>query len=260
MSIPMAVVVLAGVAGGLSLAACGGASLGSESRPKSGAEVVVFAASSLREPFTELARSFEQRHPGARVRLNLAGSSTLVRQLAAGAKTDVLVTADRQSMERGVANGDVGGLPRTLATNELAIIAQPRLRTRVHGLGDLATKRLRLALGAPQVPIGRYTSAAFAKAGHPLPRASQEPSVKAVVTRVALGEADAGVVYRSDLGPVRDRAIGVRLPERHRVTAEYRIALTTAGVRSGPARSFLEYATSRAGDAALSRAGFSPPR
>lgn len=196
------------------------------------AEPRVFAAASLRDAFTAIG--------GAE--LVFDGSAALLRQLRDGARADVLATADRESME-------VSGLPGAVvfARNRLAIAVARGNPRGVRGLADLS--RVRVALAGPSVPAGRYARQAFANARLAVPRASEEQSVRAVVAKVALGEADAGIVYVTDL------TAGV---EGFPVAPEVSVAYLAAPV-TDRGRDFVASLLSERGRAVLAAHGFLPP-
>ena len=159
----------------------------------------MFAASSLTEAFGSLGAAFESAHPGVDVRFNFAASSALAQQIAEGAPADVFVSADEPNMAKVVEGADVVGSPVVVARNRLSIAVEKGNPKRITSLGDLARPGTVVVLCAPAVPCGRYAAAALSKAGVTVKPASLEENVKAVVTKVALGEADAGIVYVTDV-------------------------------------------------------------
>lgn len=234
---------LAGVVVGLSgiVASCGG---GDE-------RVVVFAASSLTDVFDRLEVEFEEMYPDADVIVNAAGSSSLVAQLADGAPVDVLVTADRDTMATAVASTEMADAPIVLARNELVIAVERGNPLGVTSLDDLTD--LVVVLAAPDVPAGAYSRSVLACAGVDVEPSSLEQSVRSVAAKVALGEADAGLVYRTDVSADLD---AVDVPDGCQVGAEYPIVLV---VDSPVARRFVDFATGGAGVRALSDEGFVLP-
>src|SRR6266540_2943795 len=171
----------------------------------------VFAAASLAEAFEQIAREFERAHPEARVQLNLAGSQQLATQIEQGAAADVFASADRRWMDYLVERGRVAGEPAVFARNRLVVIVPRTKPARIGRLQDLARPGVKLVLGAEAVPVGKYSrevlqnlsrseafDAAFAR--RVLANVvSEEENVKSVVGKVQLGEADAGLCYRSDV-------------------------------------------------------------
>ncbi|HET7488732.1 MAG TPA: molybdate ABC transporter substrate-binding protein [Acidimicrobiales bacterium] len=237
------------------LAAAGTACGGSRSAGGStGGPLVVFAAASLTEPFQALARTFQSQHPGVGVRFNFAASSALARSLREGADADVLATADEATMATAVAAGDARG-PVVFVRNRPAILVAPGNPEHLAGLADLARPGVVLALCAPEVPCGALAAAAFRSAGVTPAPATLEPDVKAVVAKVVLGEADAGVVYRSDVRAAGAKASGVDV-DAPGVENAYPIAVATAARHRAAARQWVDLVLSAAGRRALVAAGF----
>src|SRR2546423_11168819 len=160
-----------------------------------------------------------REHQGVGVACACAGPSALAGNWQEGAPADVLATADNTTMQQAVAAGDAVG-PHVFAKNRLEIVVPRGSPKEVAGLADFGRLRV-VALAAPSVPAGRYAAEAFARAGLPLPPASQEPDVRAVLTKVELGEADAGVVYVTDGLAAGDRVTRVTIPPEHNVVASY---------------------------------------
>ncbi|MCY3505858.1 MAG: molybdate ABC transporter substrate-binding protein [Chloroflexi bacterium] len=241
------------VTGALAVAALGLGACGDGEEPTE--TITVFAAASLTEAFGELAAAFEAEHPGVTVRLSFAGSATLRTQILEGAPADVFASASPDE----VAALDVAGLvveERGLATNTLVVA------TGEDGIGsfeELALPGLRLVLAAEAVPAGRYARESLALAGSDFAGRvlanvrSNEASVRATLAKVELGEADAAIVYASDLRAADEGVRAIAIPERFRVAAEYRIALLS---ESDGARAFVAFVTSARGMATLARHGF----
>jgi len=229
--------------------------------PAPAAELSVSAAASLTEAFRALARSFEERSPGTGVRLNLAGSPTLVAQVREGAPVDVVALADEVTLRPLVEAGAVE-TPRIFARNRLVIVVPDGNPRGIHGLADLARPGLVVALAAPAVPAGRYARQAFAAAGVTPPAASEELDVKAVVMRVALGEADAGVAYATDVraASAAGAAVqGIALREAHDVVARYPIAVVARASHPRDAAAFVAFVRGDEGRRILAEHGFLPP-
>lgn len=221
--------------------------------------ITVFAAASLTGPFRTIAKDFETANPGTTVELDFAGSSTLARQIGEGARADVFASADETTMKQVVDAGEVAGAPRPFAGNRLAIIVPRGNPNHVSGLADLARAGMVVSLAAAGVPVGHYAVEGFGKAGVPVPNASQEADVKAVVTRVSMGEADAGVVYVTDVAAGADKVEAVAIPDAHNVVARYPIATLRGAPNPTGARAFVAYVLSPPGQGALERAGFLAP-
>ncbi|MEU5878803.1 molybdate ABC transporter substrate-binding protein [Spirillospora sp. NPDC047279] len=245
-------------AGVLGAGALGGCGSGSGSAA-TGGTATVFAAASLTGAFTDLKERFEAAHPGRSVRLNFGASSTLVTQLTHGAPADVFASADQANMDKAVKAGVTDGTPSTFARNSLALIVRPGNPKRITGLADLRRGGIVVSLCAPAVPAGRYAAQAFAKARVPAPRAGGETDVKQVVTRVSLGEADAGVVYVTDARAAGSRVSTVAIPPAHNVTAAYPASVIKGGPDTAAGRAFLAFLTSAAGRTVLAGHGFQSP-
>lgn len=235
------------VASLLGSAACGGSS-GDDATT-----LHVLAAASLSEAFTEIGADFEQDHPGVKVVFDFAGSQDLVAQIGQGAPADVLATADTSTMER--VSGDTT-TPQVFATNELAVAVAPENPLGVTGLASLADPDLKVVLAAPEVPAGRYSADVLARAGVTVKPVSLEENVKGVVAKVALGEADAGIVYVSDVRAAGGEVGGVTIPSDQNVTATYPIATLKEAGSTFMADQFVKYVLSDAGQQTLRRFGF----
>jgi molybdate transport system substrate-binding protein len=228
-----------------------------------GNDATVLAASSLSEAFGELARVYERSHPGSRVLLELAASPTLAAQVRAGARFDVLATADERTMA-DVWRAGLVDRPASLATNRLVVIAPADDPGGIRGVEDLARPGVRVILAQRDVPAGAYAREALAALGIESAVESNVVSnaldVKAVAAAVALGEADAGIVYATDVTrELRDRVRVFPLPERISVRATYPIALATEPEHAVGGRAFLDLARSATGREILAAHGFGPP-
>lgn len=223
------------------------------------AEVSVFAAASLTAAFRAVATAFEAQHPGTKVSFNFAGSPALVQQIREGAPADVFASADEATMQKLVEAGAVSGTPRIFAGNLLQIVVAKGNPHRITGLADLGKPGLIVVLCGDAVPCGRYGLEAFAKAGAKAPAGSREPDVKAVLNKVALGEADAGLVYVTDVRAARDKVEGIDLPVAHNVVARYPIAGLRDGAHPDAARAFIEFVLSDPGTKILGEHGFQSP-
>ncbi|WP_211329025.1 molybdate ABC transporter substrate-binding protein [Thermomonospora umbrina] len=221
--------------------------------------LTVFAAASLTESFTALGRTFERTHPGVDVRFSFGGSSTLAQQIAQGAPADVFAAASPATMKPVADDGLTSGAPRTFARNRLVIAVPPGDRGRVRTLRDLARGGLKVVLCAPQVPCGAAARTALAAAGVEVTPVSQEQDVKAVLTKVRMGEADAGLVYRTDVRAAGADVAGVEFPESARAINDYPIAVLAEGRQPGLARRFADLVLSARGRATLAGAGFEVP-
>lgn len=229
-------------------------------------EVVVFAASSLREAFTALAPIFEAEHPGVAVRLSFAGSQDVRTQIAQGAPADVFASADALHM---AALGSLGrvGRPETFARNEPVIAVAREFGGGITSLADLPRAE-RLVIGGPGVPIGRYTIQILDRASRTDPTfrarvearvVSRELNVRQVLAKVSLGEADAAIVYRSDVIAAGDRVNVVSIPATLNVVAKYPIAVVADAPHPALARAWVDLVLSPRGQAVLRDAGFDAP-
>jgi molybdate transport system substrate-binding protein len=243
------------IAGGFLALALVGAACGSDS--SSSNAVTVFAASSLTDAFTELGDAFTQANPDADLTFSFASSSDLARQVIEGAPGDVYASADLANMAKVTDAGAVAGEPTVFATNSAEIIVGPGNPLGITGLGDLATRDLVVVVCAPEVPCGTYAAEIFDRAGVTVTPDSLEDNVKAVVTKVTLGEADAGVVYVTDVEAAGEAASGVEIPADVNVVADYPIV----AVSDNPvARAFIDFVMSTAGQDILASYRFAPPR
>lgn len=235
--------------------------------------LTVFAAASLAAPLRELGHEFEQAEPGVRVRLNLAGSQQLVAQLRQGADADVFASADERTMAVADSSGLLAAPSVTFAHNALAVIVPRANRARLTRLEDLARPGIKLVIGADAVPVGHYTRVLLAKLaprqGYPAGYArrvlanvvSEEENVRAVLNKVQLGEADAGVVYRSDVLPALARQVSILpLPKDVNVLVAYPIAVLRSTKDRALAERFQALVCSARGHAVLARHGMSPAR
>lgn len=246
----------------LLLAACAGPG-GEAGAPRGGRELVVLAAASLTEAFGEIGEAFEETHPGATVTFSFGPSDGLAAQIREGAPADVFASASPAWMDDVEENGP-GILHRAdFARNLLVVITPPDDPGGVSALEDLARPGLRLVLAAPGVPAGGYARQVLENAGI-ADRAlanlvSNEEDVKGVVQKVLLGEADAGIVYRTDVTPaVRDQLRTVEIPHEVNVVAVYPIGVVASSDHPALARAFVDEVLGP-GQGILRRYGFLPP-
>lgn len=231
----------------------------------------VFAAASLADGFGELGRRLEAREPGLAVRFNFAGSQQLAAQLGQGAAADVFASADERWMEAVRAGGLLAGDPVVFARNELVVIVPRTNPGRIANLADLARGGIKLVLGADAVPVGRYARTALRNLSRDPALGpdyatrvlrnvvSEEENVKSVAGKVQLGEADAGIVYRSDVTPSLARFLTViEIPPGANVVASYPVALLRGGREGAAARAFVDLVLSPEGQRVLERRGLLP--
>lgn len=218
--------------------------------------VTVLAAASLTDAFRAAGERFQALHPGVRIELDFAGTPTLVAQVERGAPADVFAAADEASMQRLEQGGFLSGTASVFARNRLAIAVGAGNPKRIARLADLARPGLVVALCAPAVPAGRYATEAFARAGVAVPEASREVDVRAVLTRVTLGEADAGIVYATDIRTAGDKVAAIDIPEARDIVARYPIAVLKDARDRRDAEDFVAFVLSPAGQEILKRFGF----
>lgn len=246
----LAVAALLGAAPVPPLTACGSGPDGD------GQPVTVLAAASLRDVLPEVARRHETDRPDTTLRLSFGGSQELVAQVRQGLPADAVVTADTATMD---ALGDRTAQVRTVAENRLTLVTAPG---NPHGLAtpaDLAAPDLRVVLAAPQVPAGRYARALLADANVHVTPVSEATSVRGVLSAVLLGEADAGVVYATDVAAAGDRVTEVPLADAHRTATTYPAAVLRDAPRRARAADFLAWLGSAPARELLREAGFTLP-
>ena len=231
-------------------------SCSSNSSAKETGELTVFAASSLKDSFTTIGTQFEAAHPGVKVTFNFAGSGDLATQIGQGSPADVFASADEATMAKAV--GSSGATAKRFASNLLAIIVAANNPKKITGLADLARSDVALVIGAPEVSIGKYSAQVLDKAGVKVSPKSLEQNVKAIVAKVTLGEADAGIVYITDVQAAGAKAAGVSIPADVNVVAHYPIVVLHNAPHAALAAKFVAYVVSADGQQVLAKAGFGP--
>ncbi|WP_378148583.1 molybdate ABC transporter substrate-binding protein [Cnuibacter sp. UC19_7] len=222
--------------------------------------ITVFAAASLKQTFTDLASRFEDAHPGVTVELTFAGSSDLVTQITEGAPADVFASADAKNMAKLTDAGLVdSAAPVDFATNVLEIAVPPGNPAGVTSFSDLARPDVKVVICAPQVPCGSATAAIEQSTGVTLSPVSEESSVTDVLGKVSSGEADAGLVYVTDVAAAGDAVDGVPFPESSGAVNTYPIAPVSASANPAVARAFVEFIAGAEGRTVLAAAGFGAP-
>ena len=220
--------------------------------------VTVLAASSLTEAFEVVGERFERAHPDTALELSFAASSELAAQIQQGAPADVFASADEENMQNVVDSRDVTAEPAVFARTRLEIAVEEGNPRDIAGLDDLDESGLVVILCAEQVPCGRFADEALANAGVSVTPASRAQNVKAALTPVELGEADAAIVYVTDV-QASGQVEGVVIPDDLNVAASYLIApIAEAGNRDAAA-AFIEYVHSDRGQAVLREFGFLAP-
>lgn len=247
---PPAVAALA-----LVLAGCGGVAPAETAGPQD-RTLTVFAAASLTDVFTELETRFEAGNPGVEVVLNLGASSDLAQQLVNGGPADVFASASTSTMATVTEAGLVEGTPEVFARNRLQIVTAPGNPEGVTGFADLARPDLQVVVCAPQVPCGAAAERIEEATGITLTPVSEEPDVRSTLGRVSTGNADAGLVYVTDVGSAGAAVEGVDFPEADRAVTDYPIGVLTTAPQPELARAFADLVTGADGQAVLAGAGF----
>lgn len=245
-----------------------GAGAGCAPRPDAQARTLtVFAAASLTDALGEIGANFEAANPGTTVTLNMAGSSQLAAQIVEGAPADVFASANAAQMQAAIESGRIAAdAPRTFVSNRLSVIVPADNPAGITALEDLGGAPLLLVLAVPGVPVRQYTDEIVAQLGSDFAAAfyanvvSEEDNVRQVVAKVALGEADAGIVYTSDVTPdVADSVLQIAIPDAQNVIATYPVAVLNDTPAPALAQAFVDYLLSADGQAILQRWGFGAP-
>lgn len=246
--------------GALVVSACGGGNASSSDDGELSGKLTVFAAASLQESFTELKKEFEREHPDVDVKLSFAGSSQLVRQLERGAPADVFASADEAQMTKAVDADTMAGKPTTFVRNKLQIAVPKGNPADVDGLGAFGAEKPRIAVCAKQVPCGAAARKALDAADIDLRADTLEQDVKAVLTKVRLGEADAGLVYRTDVISAGDKVEGVDFDGADKALNDYGIGTTADAPNSAAGRAFVKFVGSAKAQGKLADYGFETDR
>ena len=227
--------------------------------PSAAGSIVVFAASSLTDAFKAMGDAFTAKNPGAKVTFNFAGSSDLVTQIANGAPADVFVSADESNMKKVTDAGNNAGDPVIVARNSFEIIVGKGNPKGITGLADLAKPGNIVVLCAEAVPCGKGAATILKNAGVALTPKSLEDKVKGVVTKVTAGEADAGIVFVTDVKAAGDKAAGVEIPAASNVISKYPIVVTKEATNAATAKAFIDFVASADGQSILAKFGFLAP-
>jgi molybdate transport system substrate-binding protein len=221
--------------------------------------VTVFAAASLQVTFTKLAGDFEAEHPGTKIALNFAGSSDLATQITQGAPADVFAAADTRNMARLTDAGLVDGAPAAFASNVLEIAVPPSNPASIGSFRDLARPGVKVVVCAPQVPCGAATGTVEQATGTTLAPVSEESSVTDVLGKVTAGEADAGLVYVTDVKTAGGKVKGIPFAESDKAVNTYPIAAIGTSRNKDLAHAFIATVTGSEGKKILGDAGFGTP-
>jgi molybdate transport system substrate-binding protein len=249
-------VVLAALTATVLTAACSTDGAAGDATGGVSGELLVFAAASLTDAFDELRDAFVAANPDVEVVFNHAGSQTLASQINEGAPADVFASANTTQMDAVAAAGNLAGEPELFTANLLEIAVESGNPLGIRGLADLADPDLVLVLPAEEVPAGRYARQALDAAGVQVTPSSLEQDVRAALSKVELGEADASIVYASDIVASSDRADGVAIPIEQNVAARYPIAVLVGAPNPTAADAFVAFVRSDAGQEILTAHGF----
>lgn len=238
--------------------------------PAKGGSLTVFAAASLTDAFQQVKQDLEREHPNLTITFNFGGSQALVTQLGEGARADVFASANVAQMNAAVGQESIAGEPVIFARNLLAIVVPAANPAGVVAPADLGKPGLRLVLAQPEVPAGRYAREAICAMGadpavygdqfveHVAANVvSDETDVRGVLTKVQLGEADAGIVYVTDAKVAGDAVEAITIPDEVNEIAAYPIAAVSGGDEA-LAEAFIAYLLSEEGQATLRAFGFAP--
>ena len=218
----------------------------------------MFAAASLADAFETLGQQFEAKHPGATVTFSFGPSSGLGTQIVEGAPADVFATASTSTMDAVVA-ADLVGSPTVFATNVMQIAVPPDNPAAISTLADLARPGVKVALCQPEAPCGALAAKVLANAGLAVTPVTLEADVKATLSKVQLGEVDAGLVYLTDVRAADAKVKGIAIPAEVNASTSYPIATLNRSQNPTLARAFVDYLLSSDGAAVLDRAGFRRP-
>jgi len=220
--------------------------------------ITVFAAASLTDAFNEIGAAFTKAYPQAKATFSFDASSALAQQITQGAPADLFASADQANMDKLTKAGLNGAAPQVFANNLLGIIVPPGNPKGVKGVQDLANPDLKVVLCADGVPCGTYAKQILTTAGVTVNPVSLEQNVKGVVTKVTTGEADAGIVYVTDIAAAGSEAAGVEIPKDINVVAVYPIAATKTSQNSAADQAFIGFLLGSQGQSILAKYGFLP--
>lgn len=243
---------------GSGTAAGGGTSASGDRSSTVSGDITVLAAASLTESFTTLGKQFEAAHPGVKVTLSFGASSALATQVTSGAPADVFASASAKNMDAVVA-AKAATDPKTFAENVMQIAVPPGNPGNVTGIDSLASADVKTALCQEQVPCGSTAAKVFTNAKLTVEPVTLEPDVKSVLSKVTLGEVDAGVVYVTDVLAAGDKVRGIEIPADVNASTSYPIATLSESANPATAKAFVDYVLSAEGTKVLTAAGFRQP-
>jgi molybdate transport system substrate-binding protein len=250
----LAVVLAAACSSPSQAASTGGPS--AAARPRT---LTVFAAASLTESFTALEKQFETDNPGVHVTLNYGGSSDLAQQIVNGAPADVFAAASDATMKTVTDAGLAAAPPKVFATNVLQIATAPGNPKGIAALADLAKPDIKTVVCAPQVPCGAAATKVEQSSGVALKPVSEENDVKSVLSKVSTGNADAGLVYVTDVNAAKGQVQGVSFPESASAKTNYPIAVVKNAPQGDLAQKWVDLVTGETGQKTLAAQGFGTP-
>ncbi|MCE4945879.1 molybdate ABC transporter substrate-binding protein [Streptomyces sp. VTCC 41912] len=242
------------------LAACSGGNDNAKKDSGSGSgsttKLTVLAASSLTDVFQKASAVYEKEHPGTKVTFSFAGSQELAAQVKQGAPADALVTADTKTMDGLKADT---GAPTVIAKNRLVIATGKGNPKKIEALKDLTDTKFKVVLAAPEVPVGRYSKKVLDAQHLTVKAVSQEPNVRAVLSKVELGEADAGIVYKTDAATAPTKVDAIDIPDAQNAVASYPAATLKSSQHSAAAEAFVKWLSTPEAQKILQQAGFQKP-
>ncbi|CAM5413654.1 molybdate ABC transporter substrate-binding protein [Streptomyces abikoensis] len=236
------------------LAACGGKD--QTDAKEEPTDIRVLAAASLTDVFKRAGAAYEKAHPDTKVTFSFAGSQELAAQVRQGAPADALVTADTKTMDDLKKETDN---PTVIAKNRLTIATAKDNPKHISSLQDLSRGDLKVVLAAPQVPVGRYSKKVLDQQHVTVKPVSQEPNVRAVLSKVSLGEADAGIVYVTDATTAKDKVTTTTIPDAQNAVASYPAATLKTSKHSTRATDFVKWLSGTEAQKLLREAGFQQP-
>ena len=247
----------------LVLAACSSSTTtsapGSSSSGKLSGTVTVFAATSLTDAFNQIGAAFEKANPGVTVKFNYQGSSSLATSINQGAPADVFASAAPTNMKTVTDAGNAVGTPKIFASNTGEILVESGNPKKITSVKDLANPAIKVVVCAPEVPCGHVAQEIFKNAGVTVKPVSEETNVGGVVTKITLGEADAGIVYVTDAKENAGKATGVPIPANQNAITEYPIVQVKDAPNAKAADAFISYVLGPDGQKVLASFGFMPP-
>ncbi len=218
--------------------------------------ILVFAAASLTDAFADIERAFETEYPASDVQLNLAGSSGLREQILEGAPADVFASADQSNMAQVAAGEGTAAPPRVFVRNRLQIAVPAGNPAGITGLEDFARSELLIGLCAEDVPCGRFARESLALAGVEPSLDTNEPDVRALLTKLGAGELDAGITYVTDVRSGNELVDGLDIPSALNVVADYPIASLASAPNPRGAAAFVSFVLDERGQSILAGYGF----